>query len=165
TVVDIDGPRYRKTDDPAVRLAALASPDTAARIGLLVREQPFGMSLADLVARTGLTSRDLAAAAAKAPLTVLGEWYVDRAWMQSARDRVVKAVREFHRKNPLLPGVPRHDLREGAPQFVLDALLAEAKDLVSEGEIVRLRTHKVVLKDDEEQARARIESAFEKAGL
>jgi len=61
--------------------------------------------------------------------------------------------------------VPRQDLREGAPQHILDALLAGAKELVAEGEIVRARSHKVVLKEDEEHARAKIEAAFEKAGL
>jgi selenocysteine-specific elongation factor len=47
----------------------------------------------------------------------------------------------------------------------VDALLADAKDLVVEGEIVRSRGHKVTLKADEEQARAAIERAFESAGL
>jgi selenocysteine-specific elongation factor len=165
TVTDIGERRYRKGDDPAARLAVLAGGDASARIALLVREQPFGMSVADLVARTGMTQREITAAAAKAPLAAIGDAYVDRAWMQSARDGIVKAVREFHQKHPLLPGVPRQELRDGAPQFVLDALLGEAKELVAEGEIVRLKTHRVVLKEEEEQARGKIEGAFEKAGL
>jgi selenocysteine-specific elongation factor len=164
-VADISERRYRRTDDIAARLETLMSPDTAARVAWLVREQPFGMSLSDVVAHTGLTARDAVAAAAKAQVTAISEWYVDRAWMQSARDRLVKTVREFHRKNPLLPGIPRQDLRQGAPQFVLDALLADAKEIVSEGEIVRARSHRVVLKEDEEQARMKIEAAFEQAGL
>src|SRR5262249_21756802 len=53
----------------------------------------------------------------------------------------------------------------GAPLFVLDALLAAAKELVVEGETVRLRSHSLVLKQDEEEARAAIERAFEQAGL
>ena len=40
-----------------------------------------------------------------------------------------------------------------APPFLVDALLAAAKELSAEGEIVRLRSYKVVLKEDEEQAR------------
>jgi selenocysteine-specific elongation factor len=92
-------------------------------------------------------------------------WYVDRAWMQSARDRIVKTVREFHQKNPLLPGIARQDLRGGAPVFVLDALLADAKEVVADAELVRSRGHKLVLKEDEEQARGKIEAAFEESGL
>ena len=40
-----------------------------------------------------------------------------------------------------------------------------ARELVVEGETVRSRGHQVVLKEDEEQARAAIERAFEQAGL
>jgi selenocysteine-specific elongation factor len=82
---------------------------------------------------------------------------------------MAESVRQFHRANPLLPGIAKQDLRgrelAKAPPFVFDALLAEAADLAAEGETVRLRTHKVVLKQDEEQARAAIERAFEQAGL
>src|SRR5208283_336099 len=45
------------------------------------------------------------------------------------------------------------------------ALLTAAGEIAVEGETVRLRTHKVVLQEDEEQARAAIERAFETAGL
>ena len=48
---------------------------------------------------------------------------------------------------------------------MFDAILASAKDLAVEGEIVRSRSHKVVFKQDEEQARAAIERTFEQAGL
>jgi selenocysteine-specific elongation factor len=94
---------------------------------------------------------------------------MDRAWFDRTRQRVIETVRDFHRAHPLLPGIAKQDLRgrelAKAPPFVFDALLAEAKDLVLEGENVRLRSHKVVLKQDEEQARAAIERAFEQAGL
>ena len=97
------------------------------------------------------------------------QWLVDPAWFQSTRDRLVRAVRHFHAQNPLLPGIAKQDLRArelaAAPPFLLDALLTDAKDLVVEGETVRSRAHKVTLKEDEEQARAAIERAFEQAGL
>ena len=122
--------------------------------------------------QTGLKARFLpglfAAAAALAPLVAIAQpqpWYVDRAWMQAERERIVRTVREFHQRTPLLPGMARQELRGGAPVFVLDALLAEAKEIVAEGELVRSRGHKVVLKEDEEQARAKIERAFEDAAL
>ena len=151
------------------RLETLASADAAARLALLVRESRFGMGTADLVARTGMLESEIAAAAARASLVVLGSHFVDRSWFQSARDRLVRTVREFHRANPLLPGIAREDLRArelpDAPLFLLDALLAEARELVAEGDVVRARTHKVALKEDEEQARASIERAFEQTGL
>jgi selenocysteine-specific elongation factor len=171
-VVDIGERKYRKGEDATARLAVLASGDASQRIALLVREAPFGANLAELVARTGLTSSEVAQAAARAKLVALPgppPFYVDRAWFQAARERLVKAVREFHRASPLLPGIPRQELRNrelaGSPAFLLDALLAEAKEIVAEGETVRARGHRTVLKEDEEQARASIEGAFERAGL
>jgi selenocysteine-specific elongation factor len=151
------------------RLDVLASADAAERIALLVREIPFGMGMAGLVARTGLVETEIAAAAARAPLMAIPQpqpWYVDRAWFQAARDRMVLTVREFHRQNPLQPGIAKLDLRPaGAPPFVLDALLADAKEIVAEGDTVRLRGHTLVLNEDERQARAAIERAFQQAEL
>ncbi len=165
-VVDIGERRYRKGDPVEARLNVLASGDTAARIALLVKESRYGMGLPELIARTGLRAEEIAATA---PFAIGGNWYVDRGWFQSTRDRLVKAVREFHAAQPLLPGIARQDLRSRAlpdsPPAVLDALIADAKELVAEGETVRTRGHKVVLKEDEEQARAAIEHAFDQAGL
>src|SRR5581483_10057756 len=108
---------------------------------LLVRESEFGLSLDDLVARTGLLAPEIARAHVKA---LPGrEWYVDPAWYQSTRDRLARVVRDFHAAHPLLPGIPKQDLRArelaAAPPFLLDVLLADAGDLVVEGENVRSR--------------------------
>jgi len=154
------------------RLDVLSSPKFAARLALLVKDSPYGIDTAELVARTGLSEAEIAAAAAEAPLVIVAQpqpWYVDRAWFQSARDRLLKAVRQFHSQQPLLPGIAKQDLRSrelpGAPLFLLDALLAAARELVVEGETVRSRGHQVVLKEEEEHSRAAIERAFEAAGL
>ena len=48
---------------------------------------------------------------------------------------------------------------------MLDALLARAKDIVAEGENVRLASHRVALKQDEEEATAKIEAHFRDGGL
>ena len=55
-VVDLGERRYRKGDAVAARLETLASSECAARVALLVRESKYGMGMAELVARTGLTS-------------------------------------------------------------------------------------------------------------
>ena len=130
------------------------------------------MGTLELVGRTGMRARDIDIAAREAPLVVVPQplpWYVDGAWFNATRELFVKAVREFHREKPLLPGIAKQDLRSSrlpdAPAFLVDFLLECAQELVVEGETVRARGHKVVLQEDEEQARAAIEQAFEKAGL
>jgi selenocysteine-specific elongation factor len=86
-----------------------------------------------------------------------------------AQERLVRSVREFHQKNPLQPGIARQELRARelpeSPAFLADALLSGAKEVAMEGETVRLRAHRLVLNQDEEEARAAIERAFEQAGL
>ena len=176
-VVDTGGKRYRKGDRPGVseRLQTLAEGSEAERVALLVRESKYGMEMAELVARTGLTERQIEAVVSREhPGTVLyfahpHVWFADRAWFDSARERLLRVVRDFHRKNPLLPGIPKQDLRgrelPDSPSFLIDALLAQEKQIAVEGENVRLATHKLLLKQDEEEARAAIERAFEQAGL
>ena len=168
-VVDTGARRYRKGDDVKARLDMLYAGDAAARIALLVREAPFGMGMADLVARTGMSGREIAAAAAEGPLAAIAQpqpWYVDRAWMQAERERMVQTVREFHQKTPLLPGIATPGTaRRARPSSCWTRCWRTRKRLVAEGELVRARGHKLVLKEDEEQARGKIERAFEEAGL
>ncbi len=170
-VLDTGGLRYRRSDRAAARLDILAGPDSDARLRLLVRESPWGAAIPQLVARTGRPEQEIESAAGEDLILVRQPqpWLIDRSWLRAARQRLVHAIREFHQSNPLLPGMPRQDLRarelSEAPPFLLDVLLAETKEIVAEGEIVRLRSHSLVLKEDEEQARAAIERAFEQTGL
>jgi selenocysteine-specific elongation factor len=53
----------------------------------------------------------------------------------------------------------------GAPAYLLDELLACTKDIVVEGDLVRLVSHRVALKQDEDEALAKIEEAFHQGAL
>ena len=166
-VLDIGGVRYRAADRPAERLQVLAGAEAGAKVALLVRESGYGMSVAEIVARTGLAESAIERSRF-VDLAAHG-WLADRAWFEGARDRLVRAVGEFHRAQPLAAGIAKQDLKArelaDAPAFLVDALLAAAAEIAVDGETVRLRTHRVVLKEDEEQAKGKIEQAFEQAGL
>ena len=123
---------------PTARLDVLAGPDPAARTGAAGPRSPkFGMGLGDLVARTGLRPDEIAA---RAPEAAAGgrDWYVDRAWLQAdarpagARGPRVPRQESAAARHPEA-GPSRRELAE-APPFLLDALLADAKELVAEGE-------------------------------
>jgi selenocysteine-specific elongation factor len=168
--VVLDLPASLRSTGAAARLALLAESDDAGRIALLVREAEFGAGVNQLVARTGWTVAQVMAAASRASLTALPDsWYVDGDWFRKTRGKLGDAVRAFHRENPLAAGIAKQDLRARVmprvPPFLLDAMLVGASELVVEGETVRLRTHTVVLKEDEERALAAIERVFETAGL
>jgi selenocysteine-specific elongation factor len=168
--VVLDLPTSLRSRGAAQRLADLEACDSAARVALLVRECEFGCDLHELVARTGWREANVAAGAARASLRRVGDsWYVDEGWFTSALGKLTGAVRRFHVENPLSSGIAKQNLRAlempRVPPLLLDALLANAAEIVVEGETVRLRSHGVVLEQEDEQAQAAIERTFETAGL
>ncbi len=171
-VVDTGARHYRRHEDASARLRVLAEGTDAERIALLVRESRYGVGLAELIARTGLLAGEIETAARSANFIRLDQpdpWLVDREWFERTTARIQSVLSEHHRSNPLLPGLPRHELRSrelpDAPLFLLEALLAASPLVVAEGEVVRLKSHRLVLKQDEEQALNAIESLFANAGL
>jgi selenocysteine-specific elongation factor len=155
-VTDISGHNYRR-EAAAARLAAM-SPE------LLVTESEWGLPRAQLVAWTGL--REFGAMPG---VESAGDWLVSRARIADDRRRLVETCRAFHKTHSLLQGIPKQDLKTlvmmDASVEVFEHALAGATELVQDGDVFRLKTHKVVLKQDEEQARTAIETSFAQAGL
>ena len=154
-VLDIAAPRRA----PVERLKILEHGTISERVALFVRESPGGMSAADLVARTGLPEAELI----QAGFVPAPGWFVDKAWFYRAVTAIEDQLTQFHRDKPLLPGMPRGELHY--PALILDALLASSQNVVMNGDVVRLKTHKVAFREDETEATRRIEAAFETAGL
>ena len=81
-------------------------------------------------------------------------------------------LQEYHRANPLKPGLLKEELKSRLPQIreakLFNFLLNQLADqglLVQEKELVRLQTHKVQLKEDQQAARDAIEQTYLKSGL
>jgi selenocysteine-specific elongation factor len=170
TVLDIAAPR--RSSAASDRLGILETCGLAERIALLVRESRYGMGLAQLVARMGVLERDIRKAAGLAELMVIEApqfWLLDPQWVAGQLEKIQETLKQFHRQNPLAHGLSKEEVRSkqlsGAPPFLLDALLSRAKTVAIDGETVRLASHKVSLKQDEEEAAGKIETAFRKAGL
>jgi selenocysteine-specific elongation factor len=161
TVLDIAAPPKMRRAQVDQRLSKLEGSSANERVALLVSESKYGMSVEDLVARTGLRPLEIG----DAP----DHWLVDAAWVASRATQFREILKDFHRKNPLQPGLAKEELRSrefpGAPAFLLDIVLGQAKDIVSEGEIVRLATHRIALKQDEEAAVEKIEALFKEGAL
>lgn len=172
TVVDIAPPERLKRVDAAARITRLAKSGPEDRVVTLVRESKFGLGIRAVVARTAFTKAQLDAVTKTARLVSLSgpePWLVDAEWFAARQQKIHDTCAAFHRQNPLLPGVPREEVRSrelnGAPQFLLDAMLSQSKTVVAEGEHLRLKSHQLHLKQDEEAALGKIEKAFEEAGL
>jgi selenocysteine-specific elongation factor len=167
-VLDIAAPRRA----PLERLRILETAPDSERIALLVSESRYGMAMPELVARTSMLEADIQTASAAAQLLILRSPQfraLDPAWVAAQLEEMHQTLKQFHRRNPLLAGLSKEELRgkqlPGAPQGLLDSLLALSKTLTVDGETVRLASHKISLQRDEEEASAKIESAFRAAGL
>jgi selenocysteine-specific elongation factor len=163
-VLDIAPPTRMRRAQLDQRLTQIES---GARVALLVNESKFGMSVADLVARTGILASEIG----EAPgiLQLSGDWLIASGAIDQKLAKFREILKDYHRKNPLQPGLAKEELRSrelaGAPAFLLDAMVARAKDIVAEGEIVRLASHRVALKEDEAAATDKIEALFRDGGL
>jgi selenocysteine-specific elongation factor len=167
-VLDIAAPRRANPD----RLRILENAPLPERIAMLTRESRYGLGMPELVARIGLLESEIRKAAAAASLTVVESphfWLLEPEWVAGKLDALHEHLKQFHRQNPLLAGASKEELRSkylpGAAPWLMDALLGRSKTLVSAGETVRLSSHRVALKEDEEQAASKIENAFRAGGL
>jgi len=175
-VLDISAPRRAPRSGQPDRLRILENAPLSERIALLAREARYGIGMAELVARTGLLETDIEQAARQASsaafLTVINSpqfWLLHTGWVANRLEALHEHLKQFHRQNPLLAGASKEELRSkflaGAPPWLMDVLLARSKTLAGDAETVRLSSHKVALKRDEEQATAKIENAFRAGGL
>jgi selenocysteine-specific elongation factor len=161
-VLDLRPPRLGQAA-ASVRAKALASGTVEDRVRLWAGETRYGMPGGELGLRLGM--REVPGAGL---LRMAGGWRMN----QDQAGAVVRAAREalkgYHAAHPLKAGMPKEELRgaamAGGPSAVFWQLAGAAKDLVVEGDAVRLTGHQVRLESEEERAVAGMERAFEKAG-
>jgi selenocysteine-specific elongation factor len=148
----------------------------AARIS---RRGADGLRLIDALAETGwppslVASTATALVSAKTAPELralrLNEFLISQAVATQVSDALLAALKKFHDANPLVAGMGKEQLREklrlvpGIFTGLLD-LLAKEKKLEVAGEHVRLPGRGVVMKDEEAEAKQKIEDAFSSAGL
>ncbi|HEX9764782.1 MAG TPA: SelB C-terminal domain-containing protein, partial [Candidatus Acidoferrales bacterium] len=174
-------PEKHRREDPAVRafLDTLASGRREEILEALIRRQRSGgLSGARLVALTGWRETDvqvvvetLVAARKLRRISVAPLLVADPTRWSELRAASLAAVDAFHKKEPLLPGLSKEELRERVfahAQALFEPLVAELvekKELELAGDIVRRPGRAVTLTREEEEARRIIEQAFAKAGL
>ncbi len=122
---------------------------------VIVNESAYGLTGAEMIARCGVP---------------FGEaWYPNSAKLRSFKASASDILKRFHAIKPLLGGMPKEDLRNsalpGSPPFLLDELLRGVPEIKVEGDLVRLASHRVLLKTDESEATNKIEALFREAGL
>jgi selenocysteine-specific elongation factor len=91
-----------------------------------------------------------------------------------AQESLIDAVSDFHKRDPLMPGMPKGELQEDmsrALNMAKELFEAAISDLVKNkkieitGDLVRIPGHGAVMKDEEAESKKKIEDAFATAGL
>jgi selenocysteine-specific elongation factor len=171
-VLDIAPPPKLRRAAAARRLEVLESGTREDRLSLLVRESAYGLSMQQIIARTGWMPPEIEAATKSQKFLAIREpqfWVADRAWVDATAKRMHALLADFHRKNALQAGISKQEIRSrelpGAPAFLLEHILSTIRTIAVEGETIRLASHRIALKQDEEAASAKIEAAFADAGL
>jgi selenocysteine-specific elongation factor len=140
----------------------------------IARRGHRGIAIAQLIAETGWTRQvieaNLAARAGLADVSRIGDLAVHLPAMEQLKLLVTSAVAGFHKKNPLVAGISKEELRGQvqASSEVFTAvleMLAREKKMEAAGEVVHLPGHGVLMKDEEAESQKIIEHAFASAGL
>jgi selenocysteine-specific elongation factor len=159
---------------PDRNLEIFAGIDRAKKILARIARRSFhGITIADLVkesswrrgtiesAITGLQTRQVIR---------VGEVLLSSAAWEGIKMQMVSALDEFHRRNPLVGGINKGELRAqaGASEVVFQAILqqlVQERRLAVSGDLVSLAGRGVVMKDEEAESKKKIEDAFAAAAL
>jgi selenocysteine-specific elongation factor len=171
----LDASPMPRMPGPEAFLQTLADGDAPSILrARIARRGHAGITLAQLTAETGWTRQGieshLAARAVKADVSRIGDLVVHRSALEELKSLVITTVVSFHKKNPLVAGISKEELRDqvrtSSEVFaaVLEMLVHEKK-LEAAGEIVHLPGRGVVMKNEEAESHKIIEQAFASAGL
>jgi selenocysteine-specific elongation factor len=168
-------PRRTKAAERLAFLQSIASGSAEESLVMrVVRRGDTGLSVADTVGETGVpparveSRADVLVKAGK--LARLEDVLISSERVASLGEKMSARVEQFQKLNPLVAGIGREQLREGLGlreqvfRGVLDALV-KAKKIEVKDDVVHVAGKGVVLRDEEAEAKAKIEEAFARAGL
>jgi selenocysteine-specific elongation factor len=133
-----------------------------------------GISIGEMVARTGYRPNEIVSTLAKIPEALrLGVGLIWKRWLDEIfRKRfLLTRLEAFHKTNPLVQGMNREELRGQFPGVLSEVFeraiedAVQARQIELSGDLVRLPGRGVVLKDEEAESKKIIEQAFASAGL
>jgi selenocysteine-specific elongation factor len=140
----------------------------------ITRRQRAGILISRLVIETGCTKSVLEAGLNQLLLTGtiirVGERFLPAAALEALKLQIVAETKAFHQKNPLVAGIGKEELRVQTDALAevfeaVAALLVRDNMIEVVGDLIRLRGHGVVMKDEEAESKKKIEDAFASAGL
>jgi len=156
-------------------LETLAAGDAEVKLrARIARRHHQGISMSQLVAETGwarnVIELRLAPALRTGVVVRAGERFLDAPALEMLKSHMVSSAGDFHKKNPLVGGMSKEELRAqvDAVSEVFEtacAILVREKKLEVVGDLVRLPGRGVAMKDEEAESKKKLEDAFASAGL
>ncbi len=140
----------------------------------IARREHNGIAVSRLIAETGWTKNfietQLAGALKEGRILRIADLLIHAPAVFGLQGFMMSAVEDFQKKNPLVAGIAKEQLRDqvaaSAEVFAAAvAMLVRDKKIEVLGDLVRLPGHGVVMKDEEAESKKKIESAFMTAGL
>lgn len=162
-VIDCEPPLRMRKPLALERVRELAAAAPARRLALFCAETPEGATAADLARKCGARPGWVRSLLPQAGLVELGGRLLPARHVEELLGSLRTSVAEHHRAHPLSPGMPRS--AAPVPGHLLEALLGLSKDVVADGEVLRLKSHRLTLQAEEDEALGRMESLFREAGL
>ncbi len=173
--VVLDASPISRMQGPEAFLQTLAAGDAQSILRARIARRSYaGITITELIAETGwprqVIESHLSAPAWSAGFARIGDLVVHLPAMEELKLLIIAAVAGFHKKNPLVAGISKEELRDQARASsevftgALDALVRDRKLEVA-AEIVHLPGRGVVMKDEEAESQKIIERAFASAGL
>jgi selenocysteine-specific elongation factor len=169
----------KKDQGRAQFLETLEHGSREAILRAMVDRNVLGIGMQEIVARTGWLETEVKAAAVSQanastirivnaePLLLLSE-----SIFQEVMKKLLARVESFHKENPLLPGVPREELRAAVGRRVRTETfraaleeLAKQNKIALQGELVKKPGTEITLTPEEVRAKEQIEQAFAKGVL
>lgn len=163
----------REVAESVLKVLAEGDPEQIVKVRIARRSQD-GLLLSELVAETGWTRKRIETVLdnqiAEGRVLRIGDRLLHQPAAEGLKLFILTTVEEFHKSNPLVPGISRQELHDavGSPDEVFSAVLdalTKQKKLEVAGEIVRLTGRGVVMKDEEAESKKTIEAAFSSTGL
>jgi selenocysteine-specific elongation factor len=156
-------------------LGILARADPPALLqSRIARRGHDGISVSRLIAETGWTKAfieaQLAPSTTEKRVVRIADLLVHAPAILALQQFIVSTLADFHQKNSLVGGIAKEELRDQvkASAEILTAaleMLSREKKVEIAGDLVRLRGHGVIMKDEEAESKQKIEQAFAAAGL
>jgi selenocysteine-specific elongation factor len=178
-VLDARAPRHRRNDASVAKFVeTLERGNRDEILAALAAASARGLTLDEIISRTGWTETEVREAAKNLngakQLRIVADQPLTIASTRTLADlsaAMKTAVEEFHRANPLLPGIPKQELRgrvkNSRPEVFQAALddLVRTKVVTVSGDLVQRAGREIALSADEARAKDLIEEEFERAGL